>query len=129
MSDTYEFKIGTTQGTLTLLSELTVPVHWPLQTFQSYSVEKGLGSGLSKGLGWSICTWNFGFLSKNQRDQLKQFCPNLSVSLYIRTLDDDLDWHDYSCKMKWPFDAEERTCGRSLKVTLVFYALDELEDL
>lgn len=120
----YEFKIGTTQGGLTLLSTLGIPA--PQHGFVPYSVEVDLGNGKQAGHGWPTDEWHWGFLTQAQRTTLRTYIPGKSAAIYIRDLKDDgVTWKDFQVTAIWPKE-EERQAGRRLDFTLTFRAMVEL---
>lgn len=122
----YDYSIGLTEVGLTSLA--TLGVTWPLQTFKPFSKAVENGAGGVKGQGWPIAEWVWGFLEEDERDALKALCPGLSVEVYIRTLNADLDWRTYRALMIWPTEAEDRQVGSSMKFQLVFRIKEELAE-
>lgn len=105
----YSYRIGTTLGGLTNVESLTVPLPPPRSTYTPYSEQIDLGDGTIRGAGWAQASWNWGFLTQAQRDQLRTFCPGASASVYIstRTTDSADVYDDFTAVMIWP-QAEER---------------------
>ena len=114
----YEYKIGTTLGGMVTLASLGVPA--PQQVFTPFSQYIRLGDGSSKGVGFPTCEWSFGFLSEADRDALKSYCAGASATVYIRTLDQDLDWQNYEALLIWPENGEERRNGATIDIVLRF---------
>lgn len=123
----YEYKIGTSQATLTLLSTLGIPA--PHNGFIPTSVEDDLGDGSVQGNGWSEDEWHWGFLTGSQRATLRTYVPTLGTQIYVRDLKDDgLTWKDFVCEAVW-MRQEDRQAGRRLGFTLRLRAMVELADL
>jgi hypothetical protein len=123
----YQYKIGTSQATLSLLSTLDVPA--PHNGFVPASVEVDLGDGGQIGHGWAEDEWHWGFLTGSQRATLRTYIPGKGASIYIRDLKDDgLTWKDFSVEAVWPRE-EDRQTGRRVGFTLRFRAMVELADL
>lgn len=123
-----EFKVGTSQAGLTLLSQLTVPVPEPFCEFVPYSKQSSLSDGNVRGNGFPQAKWDWKFLTSAQRDQLRSFCAGASSSVWIRTWDEEGDYHDFNCIMIWPAEQDPQA-ERFLEFTLVFRRLVEYEDL
>jgi len=120
----YEYKIGTSQGGLTLLSTLGIPA--PRHGFVPSSVDVDLGDGSQVGHGWPTDEWHWGFLTASQRATLRTYIPGKSASIYIRDLKDDgSTWKDFQVEAIWPKE-EDRQAGRRLSFTLQFRAMVEL---
>ena len=120
MSDPTAFGISTT-STLTNLSALTVPIPDPRSPFQAYAEYVTMASGKVVGRGWPIVTWDFGYLTQTQRDQLRTFCAGASAQVYIGTRqNDNADaYKKYQCVMNWPLN-EERDATRRVSIKIVF---------
>ena len=123
----YEYKIGTSQATLTLLSDLGIPA--PNHNFVPYSTERVLGNGATRGLGWPEDEWYWGFLKADWRATLKDYVPGRGAHIFVRTLKDDgLTWKDFECEAEW-MRQEDRQNGRRISFTLKLKAMVELSDL
>jgi hypothetical protein len=123
----YEYKIGTSQATLALLSTLGVPA--PRHGFVPTSVETSLGDGSVRGNGWPEDEWFWGFLTGSQRATLRTYVPSMGAQIYIRDLKDDgLTYKDFLVQAVW-MRQEDRQNGRRMGFTLRFRAMVELEDL
>lgn len=99
-----EFKIGTTQGNLTNLEALGIPV--PRSVFSDYAEMIVASSGRSYGRGLPVCRWIFAILTSAQRQILKSYCPGASAPVYIQTLTNDDQYHIYRAVMHWPLEEE-----------------------
>lgn len=120
----YEYKMGTTQGGMVLLSVLGIPA--PKHGFVPYSVEVDLGDGGQNGHGWPTDEWYWAFLTASQRATLKTLVPGKSATIYIRDLKDDgVTWKDFQVKAIWP-KVEDRQSGRRMGFALQFRAMVEL---
>lgn len=123
------FKIGTSVAGLVTLDALTTKVPDPQTSFQFYSKQLDLGSGLKRGAGWPITTWTYGYLTQAQRDQLRTFCTGASAEVYITTRTRDKDETDslfktYKAVMIWP-ENEEYRASRRLDIVITFTRLEE----
>ena len=116
----YEYSIGPSVVGLVTLASLGIPA--PETEFTPFSVTLQTGSGIAKGMGWPVCEWHFGFLTETQRDALKAYSAGQSAEVFIRTLDEDLDYANYECVLVWPKN-ERRSVGASIDVTLLFQRL------
>lgn len=114
----YQFAIGTTAGNMRYLFDLDIIA--PLSNFKPYSQAVELGDGSVKGMGVPVSEWYWAFVSEEERDILKGYCPGLSAEVFIRTLDDNLDWRDFRALMIWPVESEDRQVGASMKFQLTF---------
>ena len=83
--------VAYTGANLINLEELSTPLEGPKSNFREFSQVITLGNGLPRGLGWSQGSWRWGFLTGNQRDQMRLFCDDASNNplagneVYIRT--------------------------------------------
>ena len=120
----YEYEIGSTYGGMANLGELSTPVPAPARTFKPYSVRKPLGDGTVRGLGFAQATWRWGYLTQDQRDQLRTFCSGASAGVYIKTRKNDGTYQVYSAVMVWP-DEEEFKNGKVLDFSIQFIQMQE----
>jgi hypothetical protein len=122
----YSYQIGTTSGGTTNVESLSPALPAPRSTFEPWSVPIKLGDGTVRGGGYPTATWNFGVLSRAQRDKLRTYCTGKSASVYIRTkTTDNTDSYKYfSAVMIWP-DEEERVATRRLDFVIEFRMLVE----
>ena len=120
----YEYAIGTTASNMEYLFKLDIIP--PLSNFKPYNQAVELGDGSIKGMGWQVAEWYWSFVSEEQRDLLKAYCPGLSAEVFIRTLDDALDWRDYRALMIWPVEAEDRQVGASMKFQITFRIREDI---
>lgn len=120
----YQYAIGTTANNMQYFFDLKITA--PLSNFKPYNQVDELGDGTIKGMGWPIAEWWWAFISETERDLLKTYCPGLSKEVFIRTLDDALDWHDYRAVMVWPTESEDRQVGASMKFQLIFRIREDL---
>jgi hypothetical protein len=120
----YSFMIGTTQVGLANLESLTTPVVAPRATYRPYTDKVQLGDGSFRGIGAPIVTWRWGFLTQEQRDQLRLYCTGKSAAVHIQTtiVDSADEYRQFSCVMVWP-DEEERQTTRRLDFVLEFRQL------
>ena len=117
----YSYQIGTTYGGLTNVESLATPLNAPKSTFTEYSQNIALGSGAVRGGGWAVATWNWGFLTQAQRNQLRTFCTGKSASIFIQTRKNDTSdaYQVYTAVMVWP-DEEDKDHGIRLNFQVVF---------
>lgn len=122
------FKIGTSVAGLVTLDALTTRVPDPQTSFQFYSQILDLGSGLKRGVGYSRTTWTYGYLTQDQRNQLRAFCTGASTEIYITTRSRDevsnTLFKTYKAVMTWP-EQEEYRNGRRLDFVISFTRLEE----
>jgi hypothetical protein len=123
----YDFEIGLTEVGMVNLEELDVPVFAPRSTYKQYQVEIDLGDLTVRGFGRPSATWRWGFLTLDQRDQLREFCDGKSARVYIQTKrrDDTEEYVVFYAVMVWP-EEEEVTAGRVLDFELRFRDLVEV---
>lgn len=123
----YEFKIGTTHGTLTNVESLATPLDPPGHTFRSFSQSIPLGDSTVRGGGWPVVTWRWGFMTQAQYNAFKTaYCSGKSASVYIYTKKADDTYQEYTATLIWPDEREmEFVNGRVLDVVLMFVNLVE----
>ena len=87
-----------------------------------------MGDGTFRGDGFPVATWQWGFLTKAQRDQLRQVCSGKSAVVFIQTRENDTrtvspgvttDFRSFQATMIWP-DKEEVFAERRIDFTLEF---------
>jgi hypothetical protein len=118
----YEYAIGTTVESMQYLFQLKVKA--PKQAFNPYSRLLSTNDGGEDGTGWPVAEWYYSFLTQTERDTLKTFCPGQSADVYVRTLNDDLEWTTYRAKMLWQFEAPEINNNATIRLTLRFRLLE-----
>ncbi len=109
----HDYEIGSTEAGLTNLGQLDTPVPAPKGAFIEHSRRVTLGDGTVRGLGWAEATWTWNNgLTREQRDQLKEFCAGASAPVYIRTrTNDEEDEYEYfTATMIWP-EGEDNEWG------------------
>lgn len=119
---TYEFKLGTSAGSMELLSDLNV--FWPFWEYEPFSAAQQGGDGLVKGGGWATATWHWGFLTYAQYQVLRTYCTGKSATWYVRTPKTTYDYLNVEVKVEWP-DNERWHQGRVLDFELKFTDLTE----
>ena len=102
-------------------------ITFPKQAFQPYSKVLDLGNGETKRMGYSMIEWYWAFLSITQIQNLAILCPNGSVEVYVRSLNQILAWHTYRAKMIWPAEAAEIENDYRMKVTARFRVLEQMD--
>ena len=126
MTNRFEFEIGLTQGGLTNLEVLAVPVVAPKCFYSPFAETLNLGNGTKRGVGAPKALWRWGFIPQNQRDRLRTFCPGASAEVCIRTYTRDAadSVKEFSCTMIWPAaDGEEVVHGHRIDFEIEFYNL------
>jgi hypothetical protein len=114
-----EFEIGTSYELLENIQELTTPLELPKSEYFPYARTVNLGSGHKRGIGFAMATWTFPIMTVEQRDQLKEFCPDASGEIYIRTKLNDDTYAAFVGIMIWP-ENEERWYGHKRNYQIVF---------
>ena len=79
--------------------------------FEPYSKYVKMSSGDMRGLGYPVVTWRFAALRIGQRENLRDFVPDVTSDVYIRTQTNETVsgvavWKDYLCKATWRQGAE-----------------------
>ncbi len=121
-----DYKIGTTQANMVNIETLSLPV--PRSIFRNYAERVVAASGRTFGRGLPVCLWVFSLLTSSQRQVLKTYCVGSSSVVYIRTLANDDQYHDYRAIMHWP-EQEERDPSKRrdrLEFTVEFTHLESL---
>jgi hypothetical protein len=122
-----EYEIGTAPGSMTNLRDLPVPLYEPEpgSGVSEWSRTYFRGDGLRAGDGFPTNVWRFTMLTQEMVNQLRQFCPGISASVYLRTLNPDGTWATYSAVMDWDEKQMEkrRWGGRYWGVEIVFRKL------
>lgn len=98
------YEIGSTQGGMTDLADLTVPVEYPTgkKYYQPYAKYIKLGDGSRKGLGLPKTKWVWPQITQEERDQLETFFTTGSDTVYISTRLPDDSFADFMCIGNWP---------------------------
>ncbi len=123
MPDTYDYRISAvSSGSMVKLENLATPVDYPKGTFTPYSEEMPMVSGIVRGVGYPVATWNWNVLTRSQRDMLRTFCPGKSAFVYIRTktMDSSDSYANYYGVMVWPTQQEERDTERRMNLSITF---------
>lgn len=119
-----DFGISLT-STLTYLNALPVKIPRPKSPFQPYGELHTMQSGKVIGVGWATITWQWGFLTRAQRNQLRTFCTAASGLVYISSRQNDVistvsdEFVEYLCRVTWPL-GEDREATRRMGFKLVF---------
>ena len=106
-----DFEIGTTEGGMTNIEQLTTPLPDPRSSFLPFARTVSLGSGGTRGIGTPVAIWTFGILTVEQYSQLKTFCPDASADIFIHTKIDDDTYATFSGVMIWPNELQDRFLG------------------
>lgn len=122
-----EFSIGLTQETMTNIEELTEPLDSPKSEYFPYARTVNKGNGGKRGVGFPMAIWTFALLTVEQRDQLKEFCPDASGNVVIRTKMNDDTYANFEATMLWT-DTEDRWYGVKRNYQIVFRNLVMLEE-
>jgi hypothetical protein len=125
----YNYQIGLTSTATINVESLTTPVPPPKSIFKLYSQPVDLGNGQVRGAGWSEAEWRWGFLTREQRDQLRTYVGTAaSTTIYIRTktMDSSDSYKYFGGIIIWPIIEEERESkGDRIDFTLRFRKLVE----
>ena len=121
----YQYALASLTQGLQYLFNLGIPA--PKQAYQKYAKTYILGDGTTRGAGLPKVEWYWGFIEKEARDALKVFCPNGSAEVYVRTLNDELEWHTYRAVMIWPVGPPDIANDASLKFALTFRILEQID--
>jgi hypothetical protein len=122
-----EFMIGTTLEGMTNLEALMVPLVPPKSNYLPYARTVNLGSGGKRGVGSPMAFWDFSLMTLEERNQLKEFCPGAAADVYIRTKLNDDTYADFSAKMLWLDNIEDRWFGEKKNMTIQFRNLILIE--
>ena len=97
------YEIGTTEAGMTALSALPVPVGDPKskEHFERYALYRLAGDGRKKGYGLPRTKWEWGFITQEERDQLKTFFPLESNTVFIKTRLPDDSFATYEAIGNW----------------------------
>jgi len=124
----YEFGIGTAIGPSSIPSYLfDLDVKAPRQTFIPSQEYKELGNGDVIGRGYSEIEWYFEYLSDEETIVLRSYCPTGSGLVYVRTPDEDLNWHTYYARMIWPTSPPDVDNDYRMKVEIKFIILEQID--
>lgn len=120
-----EFAIGTSTPP-TNIETLTTPLPVPRAPFQESAERVQAASGRVYGRGYPRCQWVFSRLTSAQVEQLRVICPGISAIVYMTTLANDDEYHDYQAVMTWPEEeAREPATRDRLDLTITFSHLVE----
>lgn len=122
----YSYELGTTTLNMTNVESMTTPLPAPRSEFVEYMEGKPLGNGRIRGVGPPAAIWNFGYLTRAQRDQLRTYCTGASSVVYLKTRKNDNSdaYQTYSAIMVWP--REDKYAGRRLDFVVNFIQLVEV---
>jgi hypothetical protein len=118
-----DFEIGATEMDLTNLEALGVPIEPPKSEYFPYARTVNKGNQGKRGVGSPVASWTFGILTVEQRDQLKEFCPNASGEVFIRTKLNDDTYEVFSATMLWVENEARWTGGYKQNYQIVFRGL------
>ena len=123
--DTFDYQIGLSSGSMIKLENLATPVDYPKGDYMPYASEQTLVSGLVRGAGLPVDTWNWDVLPRDQRDMLRSFCPGKSAFVYIKTKTKDSgdSYHTFQAVMVWPTDKEIRDVQRRTGFLIHFQSM------
>lgn len=128
------FQIGTTLLGIEPLEDIFTPdpgdVFDPDWSFQPFATSIELADGTVKGQGFPIAKWRFNHISEENREVLKDFCPNLSALVYIETPTNESDLYgtvfkQYQAVMRWTDTDEDKAADRTLGMIITFTHLIE----
>ena len=124
----YEYMIGLTWGGMQNVEDLSTRVPAPKSSYRDYYKAVTRGDGATLGVGAPVATWHWGFLTAQQRDQLKSFVIGASGYVWINTRKNEYDpnhpdeYQVFYALMAWPLE-EEKDAGRRLDLTIEFRLL------
>lgn len=124
------FRIGTTLESMVTFETLLGRDKDPKPTFHPFAVVRQMASGMSKGRGNPIASWNFGFLRQSERDSLASVItpPSSVVFIETQTNDNEDEFLIYQAIAHWPEDEGERKAAtRRLNFVIRFTQLVEQE--
>lgn len=106
---------------MTLLTSLTTPVTHPKSNWKPWQEKIILGNGLARGVGRPSVTWQWGYITQAQYDQLRAYCAGASarVLIYTRTTETADSYKAYTAAVLWP-DELDRQTTRRVNFTLEF---------
>jgi hypothetical protein len=112
------YGIGTTTSTSTLASLGVVDPKSPMQYYVEY---RRMADGTQVGRGLPIIVWQWGYLSRAQRDALRAFCSDVTAWVYIDTRENNSAdaFAQYKSLVTWPLE-ESRETGRRVPFILEF---------
>lgn len=104
----FDYRIGTTLGGMTNIEDLPTPIPNMQSFYKPFQQTLTLGDGTTRGVGFPEAVWQWNFLTREQRDQLRQFCPSSSAIVFIRTRisDNGDEYKTFQAVMHWPNDEE-----------------------
>lgn len=122
----FDYRIGTTLVGMTNIEDLPTPISNMQSFYKPYQQAIVLGDGTTRGVGYPEAIWQWNFLTREQRDQLRIFCPSSSAIVYIRTrVSDNADqYKNFLAIMHWPED-EERFARKRMDFKIRFTHLVE----
>ena len=109
-----EFKIGSTLVGLALLVDMTPSITPPDYEFLTAADVIDLADGTQRGIGAPAVSWHWEVLTDAQRDLLRAFCPSHSANVFIRTLEEDGSYVNYSAVMIWPLKEKRDSGGETV---------------
>lgn len=121
----YQYALGTTESNLQYLFELKVKP--PRQLYKPYSRILSLDDGTEKGTGWAVSEWYWAYLSDAEWTVLRTYCGGLSGEVYVRTLDEELNWHTYRAIMVMPTEPPDVENDARMKVLVMFKLLEQVD--
>lgn len=111
------FEIGAALATSATLTSRGIPE--PEANFTDYSTTVRLASGLTRGLGYPLASWHYGYLTNAQWDLLKAFQTGASAAVCISTMKNDGSFLRYNAVMVMPVTYVIRAT-RVVDVTIEF---------
>lgn len=122
MTAAYEFQIGTSSGSMSLLSTLNIV--WPRPDFAAAAEVRARGDGSQASFGFVSASWHWDFIPAKAWSSLYNYRVGISTPIFIRTKNNLDVFRTYAGFMNWPLN-EEWSVTRGLKFTLTFTALVE----
>ncbi|MBE3039887.1 MAG: hypothetical protein IMZ62_13885 [Chloroflexi bacterium] len=124
----FEFSLGLTADMMDNLEDVGSEEIVPDWTYTESSNPVELANGHVRNLGFPLITWHWGFLSADDRTELRTFCPGKSADVFVRTPIDDCSYRTFAAVMVWPA-GEDPSVGIYKDVTIEFrYAIEQEEE-
>src|SRR5689334_14132020 len=121
-------KIGTTAEEMISLDELETPLQAPKFEFLDYEDTVRLQDNTERGLGFPVARWIYPYLEAEERNQLKEFCPGASATVYICTKLPNDTYGNYQATMIWLKQEPVRTMDLKTDFVIEFRNLVALEE-
>jgi hypothetical protein len=94
------YEIGAALGSIATLPSMGIP--GVQSEFIDFATSDTLASGQIRARGFPQAEWYCGYLTSDQFDTLRAFCPGASATVCIATMNNDREFVRYDCIMKVP---------------------------